>query len=84
MSFLKALIPVSVMLFQLVILLTGKAYPHFQKILITKRQNSLPNWLTTSRFNHLYRLSVNTGLFKTKANTTLEVGNNIEILSPSN
>jgi uncharacterized protein len=32
---------------------TGKAYTYFQKILITKRQDSLPNWIATYRFNHL-------------------------------
>jgi uncharacterized protein len=45
--------------------LTGKAYPHFQKIFTTKRQESLPNWVKISRFNHFYRLSVNPGFLTT-------------------
>jgi len=39
---------------------SGKATPQFQKIFIKQRQQSLPNWVNSARFNHFYRLAVNT------------------------
>jgi hypothetical protein len=39
---------------------TGSAYPNFQKTFVAQRQATLPTWAATSRFNHFYRLAVNT------------------------
>lgn len=41
---------------------TGAVWPEFAKQLATFREESLPNWVTGSRFNHFYRLAVNTRL----------------------
>ncbi|WP_205370983.1 MOSC domain-containing protein [Thermoleptolyngbya sp. PKUAC-SCTB121] len=41
---------------------TGIADPGFQKIFVAKRQETLPAWAERSRFNHFYRLTVNTRL----------------------
>ncbi|MEM7554339.1 MAG: MOSC N-terminal beta barrel domain-containing protein [Cyanobacteria bacterium P01_A01_bin.84] len=41
---------------------TGERSLNFQKVFIDKRQETLPEWVTRSRFNHFYRLSVNTKL----------------------
>lgn len=40
--------------------LKGISYPNFQKIFISKRKETLPNWVNRDRFNHFYRLSINT------------------------
>lgn len=40
----------------------GTTYSNFQKIFANKRQETLPDWLERSRFNHFYRLAVNTRL----------------------
>lgn len=57
----------------------GEAYPNFQKIFVTQRQATLPNWVTSSPFNHFYRLSVNTQLHPSSAGKILQVGDNIDI-----
>ena len=46
---------------------TGEAYPHFQKTFIDKRKETLPVWAERSRFNHFYRLAINTRLPATEA-----------------
>ncbi|NEP56030.1 MAG: MOSC domain-containing protein [Symploca sp. SIO2G7] len=57
--------------------LTGQAYPNFQKIFIAQRQASLPSWVSSSRFNHFYRLSVNTCIPDSEAGTILQVGDEV-------
>ncbi|TAD77987.1 MAG: MOSC domain-containing protein [Oscillatoriales cyanobacterium] len=39
---------------------TGESLPQFQKTFIAHRQASLPTWAERSRFNHFYRLAINT------------------------
>ena len=46
---------------------TGEAYPNFQKTFITKRKETLPAWVERTRFNHFYRLAINTRLPATEA-----------------
>ena len=41
---------------------TGDAIPGFQKEFAERRQESLPGWAEASRFEHFYRLAVNTRL----------------------
>ncbi|NJO66541.1 MAG: MOSC domain-containing protein, partial [Leptolyngbyaceae cyanobacterium RM1_405_57] len=38
----------------------GDRYPNFQKTFVIKRQETLPEWTVRQRFNHFYRLTVNT------------------------
>jgi len=58
---------------------SGIAYPGFQKIFVQKRQNTLPEWAATSRFNHFYRLSVNTQLPSSEAGKFISVGEEVKI-----
>jgi len=39
---------------------TGDPTPNFQTVFIAQRQRTLPPWAERSRFNHFYRLAVNT------------------------
>lgn len=39
---------------------TGESMPHFGGIFARRRQESLPPWAPASRFDHFYRLAVNT------------------------
>ena len=59
--------------------LTGEASPEFQKIFVTKRQESLPSGIAASCFNHFYRLSVNTRIPESQADKILQVGNEVNI-----
>lgn len=58
----------------------GEAYPNFQKIFAEKRRETLPSWVTQSRFNHFYRLSVNTRVPESSAGKVLQVGDEVEII----
>lgn len=60
--------------------LSGVAYPSFQKIFIQKRQATLPEWVASSRFNHFYKLSLNTQLPKTEAGKIIRTGDEVEII----
>lgn len=53
---------------------TGKATANFQKIFVTKRRDSLPSWTTPTRFNHFYKLSVNTRLAASEAGKVVRKG----------
>ena len=59
--------------------LTGKPYPQFQKIFIEQRKNTLPQWTERSRFNHFFRLAVNTKLSSTEAGKKIRVGDFITV-----
>lgn len=39
---------------------TGTQLPNFQKIFVAQRRLALPEWSNKSRFNHFFRLAVNT------------------------
>ncbi|MEM8831070.1 MAG: MOSC N-terminal beta barrel domain-containing protein [Cyanobacteria bacterium P01_G01_bin.19] len=58
---------------------TGETYPQFQKIFTTKRKESLPAWANKSRFNHFFRLAVNTQLSPTEAGKVIAVADRIQI-----
>ncbi|WP_088240966.1 MOSC domain-containing protein [Calothrix rhizosoleniae] len=60
---------------------TGQAYEHFQKIFVSQRQKTLPPWVNKSRFNHFYKLSVNTRISPLTPSHVLSVGDRIEIIS---
>lgn len=55
----------------------GEAFPNFQKIFVQKRQATMPSWVDASRFNHFFRLSVNTRVATSEVGKTIEVGNHI-------
>ncbi|MEL6927342.1 MAG: MOSC N-terminal beta barrel domain-containing protein [Cyanobacteria bacterium J06600_6] len=56
---------------------TGKAYPQFQKTFIAQRKNTLPESVERDRFNHYFRLAVNTRLNPTEAGKTIKVGDSL-------
>jgi uncharacterized protein YcbX len=60
--------------------LSGKVYLNFQKIFTAKRQETLPSWVSTSRFNHFYRLSVNTRIPESEAGKILKIGDEVKIV----
>jgi uncharacterized protein len=53
---------------------TADSYTDFQKIFIRKRDETLPEWAERSRFNHFYRLAINTRIPTTEAGKKLIVG----------
>ena len=52
----------------------GVVSSHFSKIFAKRRQDSLPGWAPTTRFDHFYRLGVNTGLESVENGNTLRLG----------
>ncbi|MBE9214748.1 MOSC N-terminal beta barrel domain-containing protein [Plectonema cf. radiosum LEGE 06105] len=57
---------------------TGKVNSDFQKIFIHKRRETLPEWVDKSRFNHFYKLAVNTKLAKEEVgDKIIKVGDEI-------
>ncbi len=61
--------------------LTGTSYLGFQKQFVAQRQKTLPKWAEVSRFDHFYRLGLNTWIPRTEAGKRLKVGDPVEILS---
>lgn len=59
---------------------TGQPYPKFQKTFIQQRKNTLPEWTERSRFNHYFRLAVNTRLSSTQAGKAIAVGDKIHLV----
>ena len=60
---------------------TGEVYDRFQQIFISQRQKTLPLWVNKSRFNHFYKLAVNTRISSLTPSHVLSVGDRIEIVS---
>lgn len=58
---------------------TGEVMPDFQKIFSAKREATLPGWAPLSRFNHFYRLSVNTRVPAEEAGKTIRVGDTVTV-----
>lgn len=61
---------------------TGEALPNFQKTFTKRRAETMPDWVTPSRFSHYYRLSVNTWISSSEAGKVIRVGDEIQIISP--
>ena len=59
---------------------TGQPYPKFQKTFIQQRKNTLPEWTERSRFNHFFRLAVNTRLSPSEAGKVIAVGDRVMVL----
>jgi len=53
---------------------TGEAYPNFQKTFIANRKETLPDWVERSRFNHFFRLAINTRVPSSEAGKTIQIG----------
>jgi len=59
--------------------LTGDRYPDFQKKFIAKRQATLPAQVALDRFNHFYKLTLNTKVSASEAGKVLRVGDTISV-----
>ena len=62
--------------------LTGTEDRGFQKTLAARRRETLPAWAARSRFNHFYRLAVNTRIPPSEAGKPIRVGDPVEIVGP--
>jgi uncharacterized protein len=58
---------------------TGSSSTDFQKRFVQQRRATLPEWANRDRFNHFYRLGVNTRVPKSFASKTLQLGDQIKI-----
>jgi uncharacterized protein YcbX len=58
---------------------TGDVICGFAKLFSARRQQSLPNWAAASRFDHFYRLAVNTRRSGSQE-CTLRVGDEVRVL----
>ncbi|TVP67199.1 MAG: MOSC domain-containing protein [Leptolyngbya sp. LCM1.Bin17] len=59
--------------------LTGAVTPDFQQVFTRQRQATLPRWTHHDRFNHFYRLAVNTNI-RNQGGKVLRVGDAVELL----
>jgi hypothetical protein len=59
---------------------TGQAYPEFSKIFSRQREETLPSNIERSRFNHFYRLALNTKIPLTEAGKTLKLGSEYALI----
>jgi len=53
---------------------TGEATAGFQKEFMARRSATLPAWANRSRFNHFYRLAINTSIPRSEAGKRLAAG----------
>ena len=58
----------------------GLAYPKFQKVFIEQRKSTLPEWTEQSRFNHFFRLAVNTRLSPSEAGKVIYLKDSVTII----
>jgi len=59
---------------------TGEQTAEFSNTFMAKRRELLPSWATESRFNHYYRLAVNTRVPHSEVGKMVRVGDAVEIL----
>lgn len=60
--------------------LTGDRTAHFQTRFAAQRQATLPPWASSDRFNHFYKLTVNTKVSPTEAGKSIQIGDPIKVL----
>jgi uncharacterized protein YcbX len=59
---------------------TGEEIHMFPRNFFFQRRDSLPSWACAERFNHFYRLAVNTRVAPASWNRSLRVGDQVEII----
>ena len=59
---------------------TGEQDEHFAQTFMSKRTESLPDWAERSRFDHFYRLCVNTRLARTTEPRQLRTGDVVSVV----
>lgn len=62
---------------------TGQPYANFQKSFIAQRQDTLPDRIAASRFNHLYRLALNIKVPASEAGKVLHPGDFVSLSEAS-
>ncbi len=60
---------------------TAEASPEFSQTFRANREAALPPWANRSRFNHFYRLAVNTCVPVTEAGKVIRVGDTLTLFS---
>ena len=60
---------------------TGEILLDFSQVFRAKREQTLPSWAARARFNHFYRLAVNTRVPESEAGKVLRVGDEVICLS---
>ncbi|GAB4227464.1 MAG: MOSC domain-containing protein [Elainellaceae cyanobacterium] len=58
---------------------TGNSYPNFQKTFVAQRQATLPAQVERSRFNHFYRLTLNTKIPASEAGKMLAIDDQVRL-----
>uniref|UniRef100_B8HQS8 MOSC domain protein beta barrel domain protein n=1 Tax=Cyanothece sp. (strain PCC 7425 / ATCC 29141) TaxID=395961 RepID=B8HQS8_CYAP4 len=58
---------------------TGAVYANFQKTFVAQRQVTLPDWAERSRFNHFFRLAINTRVPQTEVGKTIAIGDRLSL-----
>lgn len=58
---------------------TGAVVPDFQRIFVERRQETLPSWAAKSRFDHYYRLSVNTRIPASQTGKWIRAGDQVTV-----
>lgn len=61
---------------------TGEAIPDFSPVFRARREETLPPWAARVRFNHFYRLAVNTRVPASEAGKLLRVGDDVSHPAP--
>lgn len=59
---------------------TGQTSPQFQKTFRSQRQKWLPAWAELARFNHYFRLAVNTQVPRSEAGKTITLGDPVGLI----
>lgn len=59
---------------------TGEGYPEFARTFARMREQTLPPWAERSRFNHFYRLAINTKVPPDQAGKMIHVGDEVRLL----
>lgn len=59
---------------------TGEETPEFRTRFLQRREETLPEWVDTTRFDHYFRLMVNTTVSPDERGGAVRVGDEVEIL----
>ncbi|HSZ59017.1 MAG TPA: MOSC N-terminal beta barrel domain-containing protein [Tepidisphaeraceae bacterium] len=62
---------------------TGQPYADFANTFRTRREQTLPLWAERSRFNHFYRLAINTRIPAGQTGKVLRVGDDVAVIGPA-
>jgi uncharacterized protein YcbX len=59
---------------------TGDVHDEFRRVFVEKRAETFPEWADPARFDHSFRLMTNTQVPESEWGSTIEVGDDVEIL----